>query len=750
MHSGLRRRGSLKWVGLLGALTCSVALGGCGAVEGTAPAEAGLGSREDGLSSVRVRLLAGNITSGNGQDYDEGHGLRIFQGTHPDVVMIQEFNYGNNTPSALRQFVDTAFGPDFFYYRETGAQIPNGVISRWPILAAGEWTDPYVSNRDFAWARIDVPGPKDLWAVSLHLLTSSSSVRNSESAQLVQYIQQNVPAGDYLAIGGDFNTGSRGELSFSTLSQVVSTSGPYPVDQNGNSNTNATRSKPYDHVLVDGDLLAHQTATVLGGTSHPSGLVVDTRVYSPIANLAPALSTDSAASNMQHMAVIKDFLIPVPSQAASLQVGSPNGGESWAAGSTQSITWSASNVTNVTLEYTLDGSTWNVLASGVPAASGSYAWTVPVAVTSAAKVRVSDAVDASVTDESDAPFTITRSVQVLSPNGGESWAAGSNQVITWSASGVAHVTLEYTLDGSTWNVLASGRPAASGGYFWTVPDVASSTVKVRVSDTLDASLADESDGAFSLTRSVQVLAPNGGESFVAGSNQVITWSASGVTNVTLEYTLDGSTWNVLASSVPAASGGYAWTVPAVATSAAKVRVSAAQDASVTDESDGTFALITGTPRVFLNEVLANEPGSNVAGEFIELVNTGTAVADLSGWTLSDAVTVRHTFASGTLLAPGAVLVVYGAASGIPAGLSTAVGASTGRLDLSNSGDTVTLRDGLAGTVDSASYTSALSGTDGVSMNRSPDVSPSGAFVLHTTLATLPYSPGTRVNGSAFP
>jgi hypothetical protein len=188
----------------------------------------------------------------------------------------------------------------------------------------------------------------------------------------------------------------------------------------------------------------------------------------------------------------------------------------------------------------------------------------------------------------------------------------------------------------------------------------------------------------------------------------------------------------------------------VATSAAKVRVSAAQDASVTDESDGTFALITGTPRVFLNEVLANEPGSNVAGEFIELVNTGTAVADLSGWTLSDAVTVRHTFASGTLLAPGAVLVVYGAASGIPAGLSTAVGASTGRLDLSNSGDTVTLRDGLAGTVDSASYTSALSGTDGVSMNRSPDVSPSGAFVLHTTLATLPYSPGTRVNGSAFP
>ena len=41
----------------------------------------------------RIRIVAGNITSGNGQNYNEGHGIRIFQGLKPDIILIQEFNY---------------------------------------------------------------------------------------------------------------------------------------------------------------------------------------------------------------------------------------------------------------------------------------------------------------------------------------------------------------------------------------------------------------------------------------------------------------------------------------------------------------------------------------------------------------------------------------------------------------------------------------------------------------------------------
>ena len=90
----------------------------------------------------------------------------------------------------------------------------------------------------------------------------------------------------------------------------MSTASPYPADKNGNTNTNASRASPYDHVLVDSDLRAYQTSTVIGSSSFSAGLVVDTRVYSPLSDISPALSADSGATNMQHMAVIKDFVVP--------------------------------------------------------------------------------------------------------------------------------------------------------------------------------------------------------------------------------------------------------------------------------------------------------------------------------------------------------------------------------------------------------------------------------------------------------
>ena len=90
---------------------------------------------------------------------------------------------------------------------------------------------------------------------------------------------------------------------------------------------------------------------------------------------------------MQHMAIIKDFLLPGDdgtTPAGSVTVGSPNGGESWVAGSTQAITWTASNVTNVKLEYTTDGSTWSIISASTPASAGSYTWVVPATATTAA------------------------------------------------------------------------------------------------------------------------------------------------------------------------------------------------------------------------------------------------------------------------------------------------------------------------------------------------------------------------------
>jgi endonuclease/exonuclease/phosphatase family metal-dependent hydrolase len=258
----------------------------------------------------RIRIVAANLTSGNGQNYDPGHGNRILQGLKPDIVLVQEFNYLNNTAADFRAWVDANFGTTFYYTREPSpGQIPNGIVSRYPILASGEWEDTNVSNRDFSWARIDIPGDKDLWAISVHLLTTSSGNRNAEASQILNYIAaQGVPAADYVVLGGDFNTDSRTEACINTLSSYFVTSGPYPVDQSNNGNTNSGRNKPYDWVLADTELHAVKTSVVLGANTFTNGLVFDSRVYSPLPS--PVLAGDSAASNMQHMAVVRDFLIP--------------------------------------------------------------------------------------------------------------------------------------------------------------------------------------------------------------------------------------------------------------------------------------------------------------------------------------------------------------------------------------------------------------------------------------------------------
>jgi endonuclease/exonuclease/phosphatase family metal-dependent hydrolase len=257
---------------------------------------------------VTLRIMNGNLTSGTQQAYEQP-GIDIFAGAHPEVAMVQEFNVGGNTTAELQGFVTAAFGSDAHWFRESSAafQIPNGIVSHHPIIASGSFSDPKVSNRGFAWAEIQLPSGKHLWAYSLHLLTSSASNRDAEAAALVADIQAQVPGGDYIAIGGDFNTATRTEACVTTLSAIAVTSGPYPVDNLGNDDTSTNRNEPHDWVIVSPGLDARKTPVVIGGDSFPNGLVIDTRVYTPIADLAPAVAGDSGASGMQHMAVVRDF-----------------------------------------------------------------------------------------------------------------------------------------------------------------------------------------------------------------------------------------------------------------------------------------------------------------------------------------------------------------------------------------------------------------------------------------------------------
>lgn len=258
-------------------------------------------------NAVTCRIMAANTTSGNYQAY-EAPGIRIFQGLQPDIVGIQEFNYRSGT---LRQLVDTAFGTGFHYYVEPGGQsIPNGVVSRWPIIASGEWDDPYVSDRDFAWATIDLPGPRNLHIVSVHLWSSGgASGRNNEAIILTNRIRSTFPAGDFIVLAGDLNTDTRTEAAVNTLKTILLDS-RVPADKNNNDKTNEPRSKPYDYVLPNAVLNSNHVPVVIDGRAYTNGLVFDSAVWHDATLPVPILPGDSHVSGMQHMAVVKDFVLP--------------------------------------------------------------------------------------------------------------------------------------------------------------------------------------------------------------------------------------------------------------------------------------------------------------------------------------------------------------------------------------------------------------------------------------------------------
>ncbi|MDM8557651.1 Ig-like domain-containing protein [Candidatus Parabeggiatoa sp. HSG14] len=172
---------------------------------------------------------------------------------------------------------------------------------------------------------------------------------------------------------------------------------------------------------------------------------------------------------------------------------------------------------------------------------------------------------------------------------------------------------------------------------------------------------------------------------------------------------------------------------------------------------------TVTPAIgswIINEILADphatEGDANSDGtvnttqdEFVEVINNSGGTVDISGWTLADAIGVKHTFPPNTVLLHQCAIVVFsgGALSGTY-GNAIAQLSSTGQLDLNNTGDTVTLNDGI---IDQATYTYGTEGGDNQSLSRDPDIT-GASFVKHSIATnangTL-FSPGTRINGLAF-
>ena len=290
----------------------------------------------------------------------------------------------------------------------------------------------------------------------------------------------------------------------------------------------------------------------------------------------------------------------------SLTVAAPNGAEAWAINSTQSITWTkVGSIANVKLEYSTNGftdelQTFLIIASANATTGTPYAWLIPDKPSASVKVRISDVSDATVFDLSNNVFSIKGSLWITVPNGTETWIVGATNNVTWTKFGsIANAELRYSTDGGitypVGNIIVASTPAANLSYSWTMPDAISAMVKVKITDTGDGTVTDQSDANFTIKGSVVVTAPNGGETWIVGANQNITWTRTGsFINVKLEYSTNAFASElqtvVITASTLASPLTYAWTVPDAIGTNLKVRISDAADATVTDVSNGTFTI----------------------------------------------------------------------------------------------------------------------------------------------------------------
>ena len=327
-----------------------------------------------------------------------------------------------------------------------------------------------------------------------------------------------------------------------------------------------------------------------------------TGVYSwnPIPNVSSLqckLKISNVADNGTPSVVSdSNFTITYPGSQL-VNVVSPNGGEKWAVGSTQTIKWNASGITNVKIEYTINnGINWSVIIASTPS-TGFYTWNqIPNLPSTNCKIRISDAVTGAPSDASDNFFSIIPAplVVVTSPNGGETWLSGNNKSIAYTSQYVPNVKIEFTTNGgANWTTIDNSTPAI-GTYSWTVPNLNSSQCKIKISDALFGDPTDMSDNNFIITnvviKSIKVTSPVGGENWEAGTNHNITWSSTAINKVKVELTTDkGSTWKVLADSV--AGGAYEWSIDQNLNSTqCQIRVSDAGDIKVSDISAATFII----------------------------------------------------------------------------------------------------------------------------------------------------------------
>ncbi|MFH1011520.1 MAG: hypothetical protein V1784_09850, partial [bacterium] len=282
----------------------------------------------------------------------------------------------------------------------------------------------------------------------------------------------------------------------------------------------------------------------------------------------------------------------------AVTVANPNGGEIWTPGELRTIRWTRQNLTStVKVELTRNFPTgaWEILGSSI--SGDSLVRTVDGPGTSLARVRVSSTAYPEVYDVSNANFTILQPTLTLTaPNGGEIWPPGTLQSVQWQKQnifGAFNIYLNRSYPSGTWELICVGDTASP--FDWTVTSPTTSTARIKVVSAAQGTIFDESNANFTIgevTQSLTIASPNGGETWVTGSQATISWTrqnATGDVTVALNRSYPNGTWETLTTTAGGTS--FTWTVSGSASSSARIRVSLTSNPSVSDVSNANFTIV---------------------------------------------------------------------------------------------------------------------------------------------------------------
>ena len=109
-------------------------------------------------------------------------------------------------------------------------------------------------------------------------------------------------------------------------------------------------------------------------------------------------------------------------------------------------------------------------------------------------------------------FTVsaTSLLELSDPNGGESWVAGSRHLVVWDDlrsedTCPGTYVMEYSTDGGQTWITEETVPGICS-LLWTVPDVNSQECLVRVYDSADPEISDQSDNVFTIYQCTESFA----------------------------------------------------------------------------------------------------------------------------------------------------------------------------------------------------------------------------------------------------